>query len=312
MKMTTLQECDNLTDAVPLFLRRNLYLKPIAKVLISVELPHFKKLIGKSVSTLEVLEKLKELVKPYEFVHTRVVTSTISQIEFEVETDIKSKVKDVLRKTDGKVLKLKNFKDPCKIHASEYKQSYPNEEEWNQFFSQSKEMNESKPGERPDTIHISGLPIRWFLRGGDNNHPSERLFLELFEQFGKIRTIDIPICDHYRSKMKKYLTGMNTYNFGEKEFFEGYIQFYDYSGFVKTMDTFRGMKLLRKKDSGTANIVDIKVDFDKSKHLSLGFIKRREILCERLKQKEIEEKKEQKQEIRSFLNTESLPQNNLR
>lgn len=306
--MSTFQQCDNLTDAVPLFPRRSLYLKPLAKLLISVELPHFKKLIGKSVSTFEVIDKLKELIKPYEFVHTKVVTSTVSEIEFEVEADVKSKVKDILRKTDGKVLKLKNFKDPCKIRASECKNDFPTEEEWNHFFSHSKEMDEAKPGERPDTIHISGLPISWFSRATDDKHPSERLFSELFQQFGKIRTVDIPICDPFRSKMKKYLTGMINYNFGEKQFFEGYVQFYDYSGFVKTMNSFRGMKLLHKKGN-TAEAVDIKVDFDKSKHLSLGFIKRREIICERLRQKEIEQKTEKRKEIRSFINVPSQQTN---
>lgn len=301
--MVTIQKCENLTDIVPLLPRRNLHLKPIAKLLITVELPHFKKLIGKSVSTLEVLEKLKELIKPYKFAHTNVVTSTISVIEFEVEADTKSKVKDILCKTDSKVIKLKNFKDVCKIRTTEWKQNFPNEEEWNHFFSHSKEMDEAKPGERPDTIYIAGLPISWFSRATDEKRPSEQIFQEVFQQFGKIRRIDIPICDPYRSKMKKYLTGMNSYGFEEKEFFEGYVQFYDYCGFVKTMDAFRGMKLVRKEGS-TAYEVDIKVDYDKNKHLSLGFIKRREILCERLKQKEAEEK-EQRKEIRSFLNVPS-------
>lgn len=305
--MTTFKEYDNFTDAVPLFLRRNLYLKPIAKLLITVELPHFKKLIGKSISTLEVLEKLKELIKPYEFVHTKVITSTISLIEFEAEADTKSKLKEILRKTENKVLKLKNFKDACKIRCVEWKQTFPSEDEWNHFFSHSKEMDEAKPGERPDTIYISGLPISWFSRATDKKRPSERLFLEVFQQFGKIRTVDIPMCDPYRSKMKNYLTGMKTYNFSEKEFFEGYVQFYDYCGFVKTMDTFRGMKLLRKEEN-TGFGVEVTVDYDKSKHLSLGFINRREILTERLRQKEVEEKAEQRQEINNRIALDSQPE----
>lgn len=291
----SLQECNNLSDAEPLFLRLNLYLKPVAKLLVAVELPHFKKLIGKSVSTLEIIDKIKELVKPHEFLHVKVVTSTVSIVELEVEAENKARLNDILRRLDNKVLKLKNFKDVCKVRASIWKQEYPSQQEWNTFFTNSKEMDETKPGERPDTIHISALPIRWFTHTTDDKLPSERLLFELFLQFGKIRKVDIPMCDPYRSKMKKYLTGMNTYSSTENEFFEAYIQFYDYSGFMKAMEAFRGMKLLHKH-AKTAHTVEIKVDYDKTKHLSCGFIKRREILRDRLRQKESELKNDQKRD----------------
>lgn len=56
-------------------------------------------------------------------------------------------------------------------------------------------------------------------------------------------------------------------------------------GFVKAMDEFRGMKLLRKE--GDKNLaVSITMDFDTSKHLNESSIKRRKLLRDRLIAKE--------------------------
>lgn len=53
-----------------------------------------------------------------------------------------------------------------------------------------------------------------------------------------------------------------------------YIQFCEYGSFVRCMDEFRGMKLVRK-DSDKMVAVNILVNFDKTKHLSDASIKRR-------------------------------------
>ena len=64
-------------------------------------------------------------------------------------------------------------------------------------------MNEMKPGERPDTIHIAGVPTKWFLDAQDRSgvckdRPSEYVLKKVFGTFGEIRCIDIPILDPYR------------------------------------------------------------------------------------------------------------------
>lgn len=149
-------------------------------------------------------------------------------------------------------------------------------------------------GERPDTIHMANLPIKWFvpyhLSGDDDVKPFEKIFYRVFEKFGKIRYVDIPICDPYRHKMKSHMTGLMVHSFDEKDLFEGYVQFKDYIGFTKAMDAFRGMKLLHKDDDD-AMMVDIKVTFDKTKHLTDATIRRRQIVRDRLimKQKKREE-----------------------
>lgn len=53
-----------------------------------------------------------------------------------------------------------------------------------------------------------------------------------------------------------------------------YVQFSEYGSFVRAMDEFRGMKLVRKEvDKNVA--VNIQVTFDKTKHLSDASVKRR-------------------------------------
>lgn len=196
--MNTIQKCNNTSDAAPFYASRNLFLKPIARALITVRLPHFQKLIGKSVSTLELIENLKELIKPDEFMYIKVVTSTVCVVEFEAEVETRAILKKVLAKLDNKFLKMKQFKEQFKVIATESKQKFPSCEDWNGFFRDTKDMNERKPGERPDTVYVAGLPISWFSEGFDDELPCEKLFFEVFRKFGEISRVDIPICDPYR------------------------------------------------------------------------------------------------------------------
>lgn len=70
---------------------------------------------------------------------------------------------------------------------------------------------------------------------------------QVFEQFGEIRYVDIPMLDPYRSQMKAHISGLKTFSFGQELAFEGYIQYQEYVCFVKAMDALRGMKLLHKE-----------------------------------------------------------------
>ena len=76
-----------------------------------------------------------------------------------------------------------------------------------------------------------------------------------------------------------------------------YVQFDEYVGFVRAMDEFRGMKLVRKFVD-KIQAINIGVDFDKTKHLSDAQMQRRERVRKRLIAKakaEEEEKERQKQ-----------------
>ncbi|CAL9690632.1 unnamed protein product [Knipowitschia caucasica] len=278
------------SEAVCLSADYNLYLKPIAKMTISVALPQLK-LPGKSISNWEVMERVKSMVAPEQFSVLRISKSTMDFIRFEGEVENKTVVKNLLTRLDGKTIKLSGFTDVLKVRAVENKVDCPTRHDWDSFFRDAKDMNEALPGERPDTIHLEGLPGRWFSQK-DSPHPdrpSEDVLIAVFETFGKIRKVDIPMLDPYREDMLD--KNFNTFSFGGHLNFEAYIQFVEYGGFTKAMDTLRSMKLMLKGDDGKAVACNIKVSFDTSKHLSDAAVKKRNL--ERLKLQELEKRREE-------------------
>ncbi len=112
--------------------------------------------------------------------------------------------------------------------------------DWDSFFIENKDMNEMKPGERPDTIHVQNLPTKWFINtqvlkviikkciffyfssvhefathhndyfqdksGIAKDKPSEYVLKKVFTMFGEIRAVDIPMLDPYR--YKNYPSGL--------------------------------------------------------------------------------------------------------
>lgn len=134
-------------------------------------------------------------------------------------------MKSVLSLLDGHPIKLAGFSETLKIRATETKDDYPTRHDWDSFFRDAHDMDEMKCGERPDTIHIANLPMRWFcprhLQNDDTVKPSENIFKRIFEKFGSIKAVDIPICDPYRKDMKPHMTGMKTFSFDQELYFEG-------------------------------------------------------------------------------------------
>ncbi|XP_058479250.1 A-kinase anchor protein 17A isoform X3 [Solea solea] len=278
------------SEAVCLSTEFNLYLKPIAKVTVSVALPQLK-LPGKSISNWEVMERIKAMVAPEQFSALRISKSTMDFIRFEGEVENKTIVKSLLGRLDGKSIKLSGFTDVLKVRAVENKVDFPTRHDWDSFFRDAKDMNETLPGERPDTIHLEGLPCRWFSQKNSPfpDRPSEKVLTDVFETFGKVRNVDIPMLDPYREEMLD--KNFNTFSFGGHLNFEAYVQYQEYCGFTKAMDTMRGMKLMLKGEDGKAVACNIKVTFDTSKHLSELALKRRTL--ERMKLQELERQREE-------------------
>ncbi|XP_069748115.1 A-kinase anchor protein 17A [Narcine bancroftii] len=288
------------SEAVELFAPQGLFLKPIAKMTISVSLPQLKQ-PGKSISNWEVMERLKCMVHPEQFATLRVSKSTMDFVRFEGEVENKNMVKTFLSKLDAKTIKLSGFTDTLKVRAAEVKIDFPTRHDWDSFFRDAKDVNETLPGERPDTIHLEGLPCKWFaLKNSSSEKPSDFILRKVFETFGKIRNVDIPMLDPYREEM----TGKNfhTFSFGGHLNFEAYIQFQEYIGFVKAMDALRGMKLLYKGDDAKAVACSIKVTFDTTKHLSDSSIRRRQMERQKLQelelQREEQKRREKEEEVR--------------
>lgn len=245
------------SEAVELCPAFGLYLKPITKMTISVALPQLKQ-PGKSISNWEVMERLKGMVHSHQFSTLRISKSTMDFIRFEGEVENKSLVKSFLACLDGKTIKLSGFSDILKVRAAEFKIDFPTRHDWDSFFRDAKDMNETLPGERPDTIHLEGLPCKWFaLKESGSEKPSEDVLVKVFEKFGEIRNVDIPMLDPYREEM----TGRNfhTFSFGGHLNFEAYVQYREYVGFIKAMSALRGMKLMYKGEDGKAVACNIKV-----------------------------------------------------
>uniref|UniRef100_A0A8C7SZP2 A kinase (PRKA) anchor protein 17A n=1 Tax=Oncorhynchus mykiss TaxID=8022 RepID=A0A8C7SZP2_ONCMY len=303
--MTTLVH--DTTEAVCLCQEYNLFLKPIAKMTLSVALPQLK-LPGKSISNWEVMERVKAMVAPEQFSALRLISkSTMDFIRFEGEVENRGVVKILLAKLDGKSIKLSGFTDILKVRAVENKMDFPTRYDWDSFFRDAKDMNDTVPGERPDTIRLEGLPCRWFtLPDGPPDRPSEMALQTIFQGFGQVRHVDIPMLDPYREETLD--KNFNTFTFGGHLNFEAYVQYQEYDGFAKAMDTLRGMKLMYKGEDGKAVACNIKVTFDTSKHLSDVALKRRqqerlrilelERQREELKRKEKEEEERHKEEER--------------
>ncbi|XP_037542300.1 A-kinase anchor protein 17A [Nematolebias whitei] len=289
------------SEAVCLSAEYNLCLKPIAKMTVSVALPQLK-LPGKSISNWEVMERIKAMVAPDQFSALRISKSTLDFIRFEGEVENKTVVKNLLSRLDGKTIKLSGFTDVLKVRAVENKMDFPTRHDWDSFFRDAKDMNEILPGERPDTIHLEGLPCRWFSQKDSQypDRPSEEVLTAVFQTFGKVRNVDIPMLDPYREEMLD--KNFNTFSFGGHLNFEAYVQYQEYCGFTKSMDSLRGMKLMLKGDDGKAVACNIKVTFDTSKHLSDAAIKKRTLERQKLheleKQREEQKRREKEEEER--------------
>ncbi|XP_064166625.1 A-kinase anchor protein 17A isoform X2 [Anguilla rostrata] len=277
------------TEAVKLCPAHGLYLKPIAKMMVSVALPQLKQ-PGKSISNWEVMERIKSMVHPEQFSTLRISKSTMEFIRFEGEVENRGMVKAFLSKLDGKSIKLSGFTDILKVRAAENKMDFPTRYDWDSFFRDAKDMNETLPGERPDTIHLEGLPCKWFAqKDASPERPSEAVLKTVFEGFGSIRKVDIPMLDPYREEMMD--KNFHTFTFGGHLNFEAYVQYQEYAGFVKAMDTLRGMKLMYKAEDSKAVACNIKVAFDTTKHLSDWAVKKRQM--ERQKLQELERQREE-------------------
>ncbi|XP_045461477.1 A-kinase anchor protein 17A-like isoform X1 [Harmonia axyridis] len=297
--MNAFQTCKDTSDILPLYIPQQLFLKPTARMNVSLQLPNVVK-NGKSISHLEIMDKLRDLLKPQEFSELKVSKSTLEFVRFEAEVDTKKKLEAAVLKLNNKTIKLKNFSELMRVKAAIAKSDFPSRQAWDSFFNEAKDMDEFKPGQRPDTVHISNLPTKWFvpyhLLDEEDLLPSEKLFYKIFEKFGPIRCIDIPLCDPYRNKMKDHISGIKNSSWDDKCFFEGYVQYKDYMGFSKCMDYLRDMKLIHKEEEEVFT-VNIKVDFDRSKHLSEASIRRREIVRDRLVKKQREKEEREMNEV---------------
>lgn len=277
MTESNLQICRKTEDLIEFNKDHDFWLKPITRIHITVQLPQMKT-PNSCISTWEVMEKLKKKARPHHFKTLKVAKSTIEFIRFEGELDSKAIMEFVLARIDRVTLKLSGFAESLKVRAAKVKIG-SSRHEWESFFRDNPHMNEMKPGYRPDTIHLQNLPVKWF--GGEK--PKCDVLVKVFSVFGDIRRFHIPSLDDLDVDEKldpdtNGTSGFKRFNFTETLHFDAFIMYRDYISFVKAMDTLRGMKLVKKLDELNRYLeYDIKVGFDKTKHLSDKTIKRRKL-----------------------------------
>ncbi|XP_063712390.1 A-kinase anchor protein 17A-like isoform X2 [Symsagittifera roscoffensis] len=326
--------CVHSEDAMELCAEYGLYLKPVAKILISIAMPSHAAHSAKVLSNWEVMEKIRKLADPVQLVHLKVVKSTNEFMRYEGEIDSTSDLKKLIELLDGKIIKLGGYLESFKLRAKESKIEVLNESNWNTFFEGWPESDETQPGLRPDTIYLESLPCRWFAtksqdtQNGNNDNvekekmktainieevtksnvvmPDVEVVQTVFSRFGPIRVIDIPMLDPYRTDDDR--RGIGTFSaFGPGTSgitFSAFIQYEDYSSFATAMEALGRHKLMYKPKYGsgassTANrsyVANIKVHFDRSGHLSEKQIMRRKIECMRMRQAEKEREEQKRRE----------------
>ncbi|KAM7161208.1 A-kinase anchor protein 17B-like isoform 1-T1 [Macrochelys suwanniensis] len=285
------------SEAMELCASQHLYLKPVAKLTINVVFPEHTE-STRSFSKWEVMDELKNMICPDQFTTVRVSKRTKDFIRFEGEAETKRLILTLKEKLHGKVIKLNDFKDDLKVMATEAHADFPTPQEWASYPNKREIMNEDlteQTSDIPDCIYFEGLPCKWFaLKGSNSEKPSEDVLRVVFESFGKIKNIDIPMLDPYREEMVG--GNLNNFLFGGLQTFEAFIQYQEYTAFVKAMESLRGMKLMFKGDDGKALACNMKVTFDTTKHFSKGAIKKRRLERQKLEELEQERKREKKRE----------------
>ncbi|XP_059832741.1 uncharacterized protein LOC132397934 isoform X3 [Hypanus sabinus] len=244
------------SDAVELFAPQSLYLKPIARLTISVMFPK-SKVSPKLISNWELMETLKKMVYPEQLTSFRVSRSTMEFIRFEAELENKKLLQTVWEKINNKSIRVNGIDEMARVVAVVSQVNFPSPSDWESFFKTAETMNEALPGERPDTIHMEGLPCKWLSSKQLNKEkPVEEILQRVFRRFGEIRNIDIPMLDPYREEMtgKKF----NTFSTGGLPTFEAYVQYQECAGFERAMASLRGMKLVYKGEDGKALACNIK------------------------------------------------------
>nr|XP_020669524.1 A-kinase anchor protein 17B isoform X1 [Pogona vitticeps]XP_020669526.1 A-kinase anchor protein 17B isoform X1 [Pogona vitticeps]XP_020669527.1 A-kinase anchor protein 17B isoform X1 [Pogona vitticeps] len=291
--MTATLVCDP-SEAMELCASQQLYLKPVAKLTISVVLPEHTS-FTRAFSKWEVMDKLKNMICPDQFTSVKVSKSTKGFIRFEGEAETKRLICSLKEKLHGKMIKLNGFKDDLQVVATEVLPDFATPRELETNLNGREMLEEDSTEQRkdvPDCLHLEGLPCKWFaLKGSDSETPSEDVLREVFESFGKIKNIDIPMLDPYREEM---VGGRkNNFTFRGLRIFDAFVQYQESASFSKAMEALKGMKLMFKGDDGKALACNIKVTSDTSRHFSETAINQRNLERLTLQGLERERKREE-------------------
>ncbi|KFM81415.1 A-kinase anchor protein 17A, partial [Stegodyphus mimosarum] len=113
----SLQMCNDTSEAIALEATLGLYLKPASKIKISVQLPKLKT-PGQSISSWQLMEKLKTTVRPDQFLYLKALKITSAVIKFEGELETRASCERALARLKAAGgLKLNGFSEWLQIRA---------------------------------------------------------------------------------------------------------------------------------------------------------------------------------------------------
>lgn len=254
--MTVTLVCDP-SEAMELCASQQLYLKPVAKLTISVVLPEHTG-STRAFSKWEVMDKLKNMISPDQFTSVKVSKSTKAFIRFEGEAETKRLVSSLKEKLHGQLIKLNGFKEDLQVVAAEAPPDGPPAQESEPQAKTRKQLEEEQSQAVPDCVHLEGLPCKWFApKGSDSETPSEEVLRTVFGTFGEIKNVDIPMLDPYREETVG--RSRNHFAFRGMRSFEAFVQYQESESFARAVETLKGMKLMFKGDDGKALACNIKV-----------------------------------------------------
>lgn len=286
-----------MAEDVPLalYLPAGLFLKPDPKVTIEVKLPDMKHM-GVSVSNWEVMEKIRVLSLPEMYVSLRVVNYSRDIVHFEGELESTKSLRKVLLLIDKKSIKLSGFSDLLKVKVRQKEVPHPSKQEWENYFADRgmEVFDDERPGERPDTVHIRGLPAKWFVSRTSDGRPCPRVLIQAFQKFGGVREVGIyePSPEN-PSHFSSFGPGIRA-----ALHFEAFIQYEKYSAFCNAMQCLKGMKLIRLEDGGKEGMAIIQADFDRGGYLTNRNIRKRRRAEERQQRMEEEEERRENERLK--------------
>ncbi|XP_075040384.1 A-kinase anchor protein 17B-like [Mixophyes fleayi] len=279
------------SEAVELNAAYRLYIKPKAKLIISVILPEDTDPC-RPISNWDILEQLKCLVAPDHFSSLRVSRSTREFIRIEGETDTKLLSHIFCEKLNGHNLQISSISKPLSVEVTEAPLELPDNENINELQLQIPADPEvsTENDIAPLSIHLEGLPCKWFSALGSNNEkPSEEVLRSTFEKYGQIENIDIPMLDPYREE-----TGGSPLAPGGLQPFNAFLQYENRSSTIDAIRSLQGMKLIFTAEDGKSLACDIKISIDTTNHFSEEAVNKR--TAERLKLQELEQQRKQEKE----------------
>ncbi|XP_053329864.1 A-kinase anchor protein 17B-like [Spea bombifrons] len=289
------------SEAVELNAAHRLYLKPKAKLVITVILPEEQDLC-RPIASWEIIEQLKNLVDPYDFSFIKVTKTTKEFVRVESETDTKILAELFTEKLNGQKLQISSLNEPLSVEVTESPTDSPPSQELLSLLIEQDQEDLIENDLFPPCIHVDGLPCKWFspwISGAEK--PSEEILKVTFEKYGRITQIDIPMLDPYREEPDG---NSNQLNPGCLQTFDAFILYGDKVSCINAIQALQGQKLMFTGEDGKSLSCDIKLTLDTTSHFSEEAVNRRN--AERLKLQELEQQRKQEKQEEEALRKKAL------